>query len=362
MLATLTAHLNRRHDLSAAQVREAVHELTSSAVESVAKADFLIALSTKGESIAEIAAFVRELRRMSIVPPISPALRRGEILDVCGTGGDKLNTFNISTTVALVAASAGVPVAKHGNRAITSKSGSADVLEALGVATHLSPEAAAFSLERHCFAFFLASNFHPSFRHIAEARRICAERGQRTIFNFVGPLLNPAHPTAQLVGVATPELCTAVAEVLRSSGVRRGMVVSGRAGEGWLDELSPLGESKVVEFYQDRAVSESMISPEDLMLERCNLEDLAGGDSAVNAKLIEAILAGQDKGPRRTAVLLNAGAALFVAGRTKSIQEGIEMAGGLLDSGATLRKLEALRQPLQHVTEVQSEDGSVAPI
>ncbi len=351
MLTSLTAQLSHNHDLSSPQVKDAVHELTSASVESAAKADFLIALSTKGESIAEISAFVKELRRMSIVPPISSALRSGEILDVCGTGGDKLNTFNISTTVALVAASAGVPVAKHGNRAITSKSGSADVLEALGVPTHLSPEAAAHSLGEHCFAFFLATNFHPAFRHIAEARRICAQRGQRTIFNFVGPLLNPAHPTAQLVGVARPELCASVAEVLRLSGVRRCMVVSGRAGEGWLDELSPAGESKLVEFYQDRAISESMVSPEDLMLQRCTVEDLAGGDCQVNARLIEAILAGEDKGPRRTAVLLNSGAALFVAGKTKSILEGIDLAAGLLDSGATQKKLQDLREALPHGVE-----------
>src|SRR6185295_6881748 len=195
------------------------------------KAGFLSALARKGETVEEIAAFARELRARSVQPTLDAETRSREILDVCGTGGDRLNTFNISTTVALIVASAGVTVAKHGNRAITSQAGSADVLEALGVRIDLTPDEAALLLREHGFAFFFAPNYHPAFRHIGPARKLCAERGQRTIFNFLGPLLNPARPTAQLIDVPKPGLCEPIARVLQMLGVRRGMVVSGRVGD-----------------------------------------------------------------------------------------------------------------------------------
>src|SRR5262245_38432769 len=179
----------------------AVADLIDEKASAETKADFLAALAQKGEAAEEIAAFAQELRDRSIAPPIDAETRAREILDVCGTGGDRLNTFNVSTTVGIIAASAGIAVAKHGNRAITSQAGSADVLEALGIRVDLTPEAAARSLRDHQFAFFFAQSYHPAFKHIASARRICAERGQRTIFNFLGPLLNPARPSAQLVGV-----------------------------------------------------------------------------------------------------------------------------------------------------------------
>lgn len=344
MLNPLIEQLNQGKVLSEEQVRDAVVQLTSDTVAAETKADFLTALAKKGETIGEIAAFARELRERSILPPIDPVTRAHEILDVCGTGGDKLNTFNISTTVALVIAAAGVAVAKHGNRAITSQSGSADVLEALGIRIDLTPEQAAHSLRDHHFAFFFAQQYHPAFRHIGPARKLCAERGQRTIFNFLGPLMNPARPTAQLLGVSRPDLCEPLAQVLQSLGLRRGMVVSGQVGAAFLDELSTLGDTRIAEFYQDRGFSVSTLSPADFPLTPATLADLAGGDRQANAEIIRRLLRGEEQGPRREAVLLNAGAGLFVAGRTKSISEGWELAARTIDSGAAVKKLEALAQ------------------
>ncbi|MEY2411375.1 MAG: anthranilate phosphoribosyltransferase, partial [Verrucomicrobiota bacterium] len=227
MLQQLIDQLRAPRSLDDGQVRDAVEALAQPGLAPESKAEFLTALALKGETTGEIAAFARELRLRSIEPPLDAATRAGEILDVCGTGGDRLNTFNISTTVALIAASAGIKVAKHGNRAVTSQAGSADVLEALGIPIDLSPAVAARHLGERGFAFFFAPLYHPVFQHIGPARRLCAARGQRTIFNFLGPLLNPARPTAQLVGVARPQLCEPVARVLQGLGVRRGLVVSG---------------------------------------------------------------------------------------------------------------------------------------
>src|SRR5579864_8706473 len=260
MLDNLIADLAASRHLSDEQVTSAVEQIVDEKVPATLKADFLCHLALKGETVGEITAFARALRAKAVQPPLDSAWRNAhEILDVCGTGGDRLNTFNISTTVAIICAAAGVPVAKHGNRAITSQAGSADVLEALGIKIDLPPAEAARSLREQNFAFFFAPHFHPAFKHIGAARKLCAQRGQRTIFNFLGPLLNPARPSAQLVGVARPELCSTLSRVLQSLGVRRGMVVSGRVGDAWLDELSTLGENTVAEFYQDRGYAESTL-------------------------------------------------------------------------------------------------------
>ena len=346
MLATLIEQLQNQTPLTAAQVSEAVRELISESLTPDTKADFLSALATKGETVEEIAAFASALRDLSVVPPLDEATRAGEILDVCGTGGDQLNTFNISTTVALVAAAAGVTVAKHGNRAITSQSGSADVLEALGIRVDLEPDAAAQALREHQFAFFFAPKYHPAFKNILPARKLCAARGQRTIFNFLGPLLNPARPTAQLIGVPRPELCEPVARVLQSLGIRRGLVVCGQVGQGgggvWLDEFSTLGENHVAEFYQERGFHVSTFSPSQFPLQPATLNDLVGGDRATNATILRRILQGEERGPKRDAVLLNAAAALFVANRVKSFAEGWELAAELIDGGRAAKKLAAL--------------------
>jgi anthranilate phosphoribosyltransferase len=329
-------------ELTGEQIAVAVGQLLDESVPAELKADFLCHLAQKTETPAEIAAFASALRAKSIIPPLDAETRARTILDVCGTGGDRLNTFNISTTVALICAAAGVTVAKHGNRAITSQAGSADVLEALGVKIELSPQQAADSLRDHHFAFFFAPHYHPAFRHISAARKICAQRGQRTIFNFLGPLLNPARPSAQLIGVPRPELCDILAQVIQSLGVRRGMVVSGRVGDAWLDELSTLGENTIAEFYHERGFTASVISPAHFPVQAAVLSDLAGGNREANAEIIRRLLRGEDRGPKRDAVLLNAGAALFVAGQTKSVSEGWELAEELLASGRAKAKLDEL--------------------
>lgn len=229
MLETLTIQLAAAQPLSAEQAGQAVERLMDENIPAAAKADFLIALAKKGETPEEIAVFATALREKSVPPPIEKNWRESrEILDIVGTGGDRLGTFNISTTSAILCSAAAVAVAKHGNRAITSQAGSADVLEALGIRIDLTPEEAARSLREKHFAFFFAPNFHPAFKHITPARKLCAERGQRTIFNFLGPLLNPARPSAMLVGVPRGELCEPLAKVLQALGVRRGMVVTGK--------------------------------------------------------------------------------------------------------------------------------------
>ncbi len=342
VLTRLNEQLGERENLTEEQVAQAVGQLLEATVSDELKADFLGALARKGETAGEISAFARELRARAITPPIDAKTRADTILDVCGTGGDRLNTFNISTTVALICAAAGVAVAKHGNRAITSQSGSADVLEALGIKIDLSPADAARSLREHRFAFFFAPHYHPSFRNVGAARKLCAGRGQHTIFNLLGPLLNPAQPSAQFVGVPRPDWCLMLAQALQSLGVRRGMVVSGRVGGAWLDELSTLGENTIAEFYQERGLATSAISHADFPVQLAVLADLAGGDRQVNAAIIRRLLRNEDRGPRRDVVLLNAGAALFVAGRARTISDGWGLAVELLESGRAGAKLEEL--------------------
>jgi anthranilate phosphoribosyltransferase len=346
-LEPFTEQLAVAQSLTDAQVGDAVVALTDEKVATATKAEFLTALSRKGETIDEITAFARALRARAVEPPLDTATRAREILDVCGTGGDRLNTFNISTTVAILAASAGITVAKHGNRAITSQAGSADVLEALGIRIDLTPAEAARCLRERGFAFFFAPKYHPAFQHIGPARKLCAERGQRTIFNFLGPLLNPARPSAQLVGVPRPQLCEPLGRVLQALGVRRGIVVSGRVGDGeaCLDEFSTLGENSVAEFYQDRGFSNSTLALENFPLQRATLADLAGGDRDANARIVRDILTGRERGPKRDAALLNAAAALFVAGHSRSLTEGWDAAARLIDGGAAAAKLKQLVAP-----------------
>jgi anthranilate phosphoribosyltransferase len=325
------------------QVRLAVEQLADEKVAANLKADFLAALAQKGETVEEIAAFARTLRDKSIALPLDAETRSREILDVVGTGGDRLGTINISTTAAIICSAAGVTVAKHGNRAVTSQAGSADVLEALGIKIDLSPEAAARSLRERNFAFFFAPNYHPAFKNISPARKICAERGQRTIFNLLGPLLNPARPSAMLMGVPRPGLCEPLAHVLQSLGVRRAMVVCGKvSGVGFLDELSTLGENTIAEFYQERGFTVSTTLPEQFSLQPATLADLLGGDKIANAKIVREILSGEERGPKRDAVLLNAAAALFIAGKTKSLAEGWDLAVETIDGGNAKLKLAEL--------------------
>jgi anthranilate phosphoribosyltransferase len=345
VLDSLSDHLRQGRSLSTEQVEAALRCLVDERLDVESKAGFLTGLARKGETIEEIAAFARGLREYSLQPPVDAATRSRGILDVVGTGGDRLNTFNISTTAALVVSAAGVVVAKHGNRAVTSRSGSADVLEALGIRTDLAPDQAAGWLREHGFAFLFAPRYHPAFKHIAPARKLCAERGQPTIFNFLGPLLNPVRPHAQLVGVPRPHLCEIVGRVLQSLGVGRGMVVCGRVGpDAWLDELSTLGETVLAEFYQERGFATATLPPGQFPVRTASLADLVGGDAAANADTARRILRAEERGPKRDAVLLNAAAALLVAGKSRTLTDGWELAATVIDEGKAAAKLDELVQ------------------
>jgi anthranilate phosphoribosyltransferase len=346
-MESLILHVSGGQSLTEEQIGRVVNQLVEENVPVSLKADFLLALSRKGESPEEIAGFVRALRARCLQPQLDAEHRSRVLLDVVGTGGDRLSTFNISTTVALVCSAAGVLVCKHGNRASTSPIGSADVMEALGLPFDLGPEENVACLRAHGFAYFFAPKYHPAFRHIIPARRLCAERGQTTIFNFLGPLLNPACPSAMLIGVSRPDLCEPLARVLQSVGVRRAMVVCGRVRdeqgmERCLDELSPLGPSTVAEFYQEQGMNLSTLSPEPFPIQPATLADLRGGDRELNARLIRGVLSGEDRGPRRDAVLLNAGAALFVAGAADTMREGWDVAAEVIDSGRAITKVKEL--------------------
>jgi anthranilate phosphoribosyltransferase len=355
VLGQLTEQLQQRNSLANEQVRDAVSCLVDENLSAEIKADFLTALSQKGETVEELAAFARELRDMSIQPPLDAELRSCDILDVCGTGGDHLNTFNISTTVALVAASAGIAVAKHGNRAVTSQSGSADVLEALGIRIDLPMEKAVEGLKRHNFAFFFAPKFHPAFKHLSLARKMCAQRNQRTIFNLLGPLLNPARPTAQLIGVPRPEFCEPMARVLQMLGIRRGMVACGEVRSSgnnesasaisssvFLDEFSTLGENVVAEFYQERGLNISTLSPENFPIRMATLKDLAGADAKTNAQIVRRIFSGEESGAKLDAVLLNSAAALLVGGKARNLCDGWDLAAKLIADGKAQKTLDEL--------------------
>ncbi len=347
VLEQYTRQIAASESLNEAQVSAAVEQLVDENVAVETKASFLSQLSRKGETPEEITAFARELRARAVQPHLDEDLRSAELLDVVGTGGDRLSTFNISTTVALLSAAAGVKVVKHGNRASTSPIGSADVMEALGIPFDLGPEDAVRFLRRHGFAFFFAPKYHPCFKHIIPARKLCAARGESTIFNFLGPMLNPALPSAALIGVPRPDLCETLARVLQSLGVRRAMVVCGSVPHDgatrYLDELSPLGTTAIAEFYQSYGLNCSELDPQAFPIGPASLADLRGGDRELNAGLIRSILNGEERGPKREAVLLNASAALFVAGRASTMAEGWDLAAQVIDSGTAWRKFEELR-------------------
>jgi anthranilate phosphoribosyltransferase len=294
-------------------------------------AAFLSALRVRGETVPEIVGFARAMReRATRVEVSSPS---GVLVDTCGTGGDGAHTFNISTTAAFVVAAAGVPVAKHGNRAASSKTGSADVLEALGVNLEISPERVARAVRTVGIGFMFARAHHPAMRHVAPVR---AELGIRTVFNILGPLTNPAGATHQVIGVYDPTLTRTLAEVLHGLGSRGALVVHG-AG---MDELTVTGRSHVAEL-RDGTVREYTLEPESVGLARHESSSLSGGDPAQNAAITRDALGGKGTSAQREVVALNAGAALYAANAVPSLEAGVQRALEIIQSGAGLEKLEA---------------------
>jgi anthranilate phosphoribosyltransferase len=294
---------------------------------------FLTGLRMKVESVEEITAFAKVMGKFA--QKIEPKVE-GSLVDVCGTGGDKVKTFNISTTAIFVIAAAGIKVAKHGNRAITSNCGSADVLEELGINLILKLAEIKESIERIGIGFMFAPTHHPAMKYAMPARK---ELGIRTVFNILGPLTNPANARAQLMGVFVPDLTGKLAQVFRLLGLKRAMVVYGEPG---LDEFSNLGKTKISELREGK-IKTYFIEPEDFGFKRAKAKDLMGGDRKQNAKILLDILTGKEKGPRRDIVLLNSAAGIVVGEKAKSIKEGIEIARMLLDKGLAYQKLEEFR-------------------
>ncbi len=313
--------------LSEEEMIDCMTKIMSGDVTEAQMASFLTALKVKGESVAEIVGGAKVMREKAEVVE----LQNYYTVDTCGTGGDKLGTFNISTAVAVITAAAGIPVVKHGNRSVSSKCGSADVLEALGIKIDLTPEQVEKCVKETNIGFFFAPNFHKAMKYVGKTRK---ELGFRTIFNILGPLANPANANAQVLGVFDEKLTEPMAEVLKNLGVERALVVHGMDG---LDELSTTSDTKVTEL-KDGELNTYIISPQELGFKKAEIEDIKGGLAEENAEIIRGLFRG-DKGFKRDILVLNAAAALYVGKKADSLKEGIALAEEILDSGKAEAKL-----------------------
>lgn len=327
MIKEAILKLTKKEDIGYDMAKEVMNEIMSGQASEVQKSAYLTALSMKGETIEEITGSAQEMRNHCI-----RLLHDMDVLEIVGTGGDGSNSFNISTTSSIVIAAGGIPVAKHGNRAASSKCGAADVLEALGVKIDISPEKNAKLLSEIGICFLFAQNYHIAMKYVGPVRK---ELGIRTIFNILGPLANPAGANMQVMGVYEEELVQPLAKVLANLGVTRALVVY---GQDKLDEISMSAPTTVCEI-RDGAFKNYEITPEQFGFTRCGKDDLTGGTPEENAKITLAVLAGE-KGPKRDAVVLNSGAALYVGGKCDSIEEGVRMAEELIDSGKAKEKLD----------------------
>lgn len=334
------AQLREKQDLDEAGIQEVSAMLLDESLDHEAKADLLAALSEKGETASEIAGFAQEFLKRAVDPGLDGSAVGKPLLDVCGTGGDKLNTFNVSTTCVFVLAAAGIGVVKHGNRGITSKSGGADVLEALGIRIDLSPEDFCRCVAEVGAGFLFAPMYHPAFKAVVPVRQLLATRGQRTIFNLLGPLLNPVQPDFQVIGVFDENVGEDFAEILSQLGRTRAWAVHGKTEDGaGMDEVSNLGNTSVWETSPE-GCSEFTISPAALGITPSLTRELEGGDAKVNADILTGILSGTMRGAKRDIVTLNSAAGLVVSGKAASIEEGIQKAEECIDSGAAKAILE----------------------
>jgi anthranilate phosphoribosyltransferase len=330
-------------DLNNSDIAYAVTLLLSEQFDDATKAEFLTALHGKGETADEITSFVELLMERAVDPKINAAELPGPMLDVCGTGGDGLNLFNVSTTIMFILAAGGAAVVKHGNRSVTSLCGSADVLEQLCVPLHLGPDELRECLKRHGVAFIFARQYHPAFSFIAEMRQRLAREKTRTIFNLLGPLLNPARPQRQLIGVFAPDLTTIFADVLRRLGRQRAWVVHGLAdGSNGMDDVSICGPTTMADVDGAKLTS-AVLDSEWLGIGRCQLSELSGGKPKENAAILEAILSGEITGPKREMAVINAAAGFVVAELARDMNQGIGLAREQIDNGGALAKLRALQ-------------------
>ena len=339
-MISLIEKIRAGNDLSAFDVQEAAAFLLSDSIEAKTKADFLTALHDKGESASEIASFVRVLLERAVPLEIKVD---GPIVDVCGTGGDGIDLFNVSTAITFVLAAGGATVVKHGNRGVTSRSGSADVLEALGVAIDLEPDDLRECIKRLGCGFVFARTYHPAFRALAEMRLRLARRQQRTIFNLLGPLLNPARPKRQLIGVFSPDLTMLFADVLRRLDCERAWIVSGTAVDSLtMDDVSTIGPTVIAEVNSGKITS-AVLDTRWLGIPQATLPELTGGDARTNAETIMRILAGGETGPKHDLLIANAAAGFVVSGLASEMNGGIAMAREQIESGRALEKLKALQ-------------------
>jgi anthranilate phosphoribosyltransferase len=332
MIKQVLNKLSGGQELSTAEISELIRAINDDKISPVQIAGFQMGLMMKGPTLNEISAIAQAMRDncVALKPKVSE-----DLMDTCGTGGG-LSTFNISTAVAIVAAAAGIPVAKHGSRSISSLSGSADVLEALGVNINLTPAAAERMIEEIGISFLYAPLFHPVMCKVLPPE---TELGIKTIFyTIIGPLINPAGARLHLMGLYRPELLDTVSQVALNLGYKRALFVHGLDG---LDEISLLGATRVYEL-KDGAITQYEVTPEQFGLTRCKLSDIETGTPEANAQTIQDVFSGKDRGPRREAILINAAGALYIGGRADSIQEGIKKAAELIDSGAALHKLNQL--------------------
>ena len=327
MIKEAILKLAKKEDLTYDEAEKVMDEIMSGEATPVQMSAYLTALSLKGETIDEITASASGMRAHCI-----KLLHDMDVLEIVGTGGDGSNSFNISTTASMVISAGGVPVAKHGNRAASSKSGAADVLEALGVKITLTPERSAEILKKIGICFLFAQNYHIAMKYVAPIRK---ELGIRTVFNILGPLSNPAGANMELMGVYDEALVVPLAQVMANLGVTRGMVVF---GQDKLDEISMSAPTTVCEIKDGTFTSYELI-PEQFGYARCQKEELVGGTPAENAEITRKILSGEEKGAKRKAVCFNAGAALYIAGKAESMKAGVKMAEELIDSGTALTKL-----------------------
>jgi anthranilate phosphoribosyltransferase len=341
-LKELIDQLHSRIDLTRSQVLDASKKLTDRSVADGEKADFLAALRHKGETGEELGYFAEAFLAMTVAPKIE--IGDQSAIDLCGTGGDRLELINVSTTAMFIVAAAGVVVSKHGNRAITSRSGGADVLEHLGIPVTCAPEKMAACIEQTGIGFLFAPLYHPAFQVIAPVRRHLAEQGIATIFNLLGPLLNPMRPQFQLVGVFSHAILEKYAIALSQIGRRKAWVIHGSVpGGSGMDEISPLGETQVHEV-KEKSFNYFHLFPDQLGIHPSSVHELRGGDAETNAKILTAILSGDDHGPRRELVLLNAAAGLVIAGLTSKMEGGMRIAADLIDSGKAAAKLHEFRR------------------
>lgn len=332
MIEELIQKLVDGTDLTAEEAEKSMEALMSGNSTDAQNAGFLIALRMKGETPLEIASMAKVMRKHALA--ISPKVK-GTLVDTCGTGGDRKGTINVSSIAMFVAAGAGIPVAKHGNRSVSSHCGSADVLEALNVKIDLSPEKVRRCIEEVGVGFMFAPVFHTAMKNVMPARK---QLGVRTVFNVLGPLTNPAHAQGQIIGVFDEGLTEKLAEVLRLLELKRAFVVHGMEG---LDEISISDETKISELNEGK-IKNYIIKPEDFDFKRASLDDIKGGSKEENALTLIKILEGVEAGPKRDIVLLNAAAAIIAGGKAKNLREGIKVAEKSIDSGEALEKLDGL--------------------